>query len=266
MVLRATRERLARGGWDLFGLATDLIVLVVVAGAFVQTTTGLGMGVIAGPVLMQVRGYEQGVFETAALCLIASVACIFRDAKLIERREALILCAALAPGMVLGVALRLLLDEIVLLWSFGLLLIGFGASLVWRRQTDSNLRASAAPRSGWRAVALGGTLAGVGATLFAAPGPPAAWGLTKGGLDARAVRGTLSAYFIPAYVLLVILACLLAPAAVSPALVHLPIEALACLVGVGVAVVIPFRLGGVFVRDVVALLTAGSGLLLLLRS
>lgn len=240
-------------------MTVAVLAAVVFAGAFAQAATGIGFGVVAGPLLLQAQGYHGGMAATAALSLLIAVATALASPGAVDRRRAALLCACLAPGLALGAGLAWALPQFAILGTFGILLVALGLSLLPARPAAAGRGSIGGPPP---ALALAGILAGAGAYLFAAPGPAAAWGLARARLEPAAVRGTLAIYFIAAYgAILVAFACSGRLAAVDCRAVLA--VAPAALAGIAAGQRLGSRLPPTIMQRVVGSLVLASGTLLL---
>lgn len=203
-----------------------MIALVAVTlGSAVQASVGLGLGLIAAPVLLLLYPpFVPGPLMASAIVMVVLVA--HRDRTHIDfagLRYGLAgrVAGTLAAGIFLAVASAQLFDL-----AFGVLVL-LAAAL-----SAAGLRVSPGPRNN----AIAGALSGLMGTISAIGGPPLA--LLYQGEGAARLRGTLSGFFILGgfFTLLVLagvgrfggqefmLAALLTPATVLGFLISLPLR------------------------------------------
>jgi hypothetical protein len=245
-------------------MPVEALALVVFAGAFAQSATGVGFGVIAGPFLLLAYGYERAVVETAIFSLLVALVSATKLFESAEIRATVGLSVTLPLGVALGLATLSVVPLIAVLGFFGLMLTGLGAALLREERARAAVTSPISLRhvSFGREMVVVGVLAGAGAALFAAPGPAAAWGLARTRLPARAIRGTLAVYFVVAYATILVAFAVSGATArvdVGPVLVMGPI----CTAGAIAGVVYGDRLPGNALRMAIGLIVAASGLTIL---
>lgn len=186
-------------------MSLQVLALVVFAGAFAQAATGVGFGVVAGPFLLLAWGYDRAIVETAAFCLLVALITAALQFRHQEKTATLGLSLTLPVGVALGGAALWTLPREAVVGLFGAMLCALGAALLRQslRRAATETETFAPFRFG-RGMIATGVLAGAGALLFAAPGPAAAWGLARAHLRPGAIRATLAVYFIPAYVVILV--------------------------------------------------------------
>lgn len=177
----------------------ELLAPLVFVASFAQAATGIGFGVIAGPLLIHAYGYDRAVVETALFSLAVAAVCSVKSLRWVELRFVALLTAMLPVGLAAGAVLTWAVAQSVIVAAFGLLLCTLGATLL--RQEMAGRAPAARDRStdNEKGFVPAAFVAAIAAFLFAAPGPVAAWGLARADLDGRAIRGTLAVYFIFAY-------------------------------------------------------------------
>jgi uncharacterized protein len=162
-------------------LAISCVALVLV-GAAVQGALGIGMGMIASPLLaIADHGFIPGAIVISVLPL--SLAVILQEHHHIDRRGAGLALLGRAPGVVLGVIATAWAGprELALLVS-GSVLVAVAASL-------TGVRFSPTPR----ALVIAGVTSGFTGTATGVGGPPMA--ITYQNTDPLAARATLALYF-----------------------------------------------------------------------
>jgi hypothetical protein len=157
-------------------------ILVVAAGAAVQASTGMGMALLAVPLLLLLDpAYVPGPSLCVVMVLSAAVAWRERDA--VDGRILRVGLFGFAAGSLLGAVILRLLAGIDLSWLLGVLILGaIGVSL-------AGLRLEA----GRMTLLIGGTASGVLSTMVGVQGPPIALALQHQRPDR--LRATLCAFF-----------------------------------------------------------------------
>jgi len=177
-----------------------LLLLIVFAGSFVQSATGVGFGVVAGPYLFQVCGYDRAIVETAVFSLLSALITAALQFRHQETRATIGLSATLPVGVAIGFVTLWVLPRVAVVTLFGIMLCWLGIVLLLRSLWPADPEVAVPDHFEFgREMAGVGILAGAGALLFAAPGPAAAWGLARTHMRPAAIRGTLAVYFVPAY-------------------------------------------------------------------
>ncbi|WP_296615561.1 TSUP family transporter [Sphingomonas sp.] len=242
------------------------LLAIAFAGAFAQSSTGVGFGVVAGPFLVRAHGYERAIAETVLFSLLVALISAARQFAHRDTRATRSLLLTLPVGVLLGgIALRLVPQRLITL-IFGLILSALGCLLLVRSVAGTPRAAlderCEARGAGTRRLAIGGVAAGAAALLFAAPGPAAAWGLAGKGLPADAVRGTLAAYFVAAYGLILVT---LAATGAMAGLDWIFIGAAAGASGLGAVggLITGKRFSAGLLDAAIALVVAASGLMML---
>jgi uncharacterized membrane protein YfcA len=235
--------------------------LIVCAAAFTagftQALAGFGSTLVALPLLAQFVPMRAAVPVCCllALCLNAMLTCHWR--LHVQTRALGVLLAASLPGVALGV---LGLDRV----SSGPLRVLLALAIlafVWREWRPKGPR----PPAGWGFGLAAGFLAGAMGALLGVNGPPAAAWISRQGFGRDAVRGTLTAYFLLAGVVIVLsqaLAGLVTARVLGLAALGLPAlvaGALAGLAGCG-------RIGEAAFRRVLLGVLAAAGVSLLFQA
>jgi len=237
-----------------------ILALIVFVGAFAQSVTGLGFGVIAGPFLLLAYGYDLAIAETAVFSLVIALIGAARLFRFTEARAVVLLTATLPIGVVAGLVTLSVLPKTAIVALFGCVL-GILGVLALFDSRECITRPEPIRRGGdiWLGLAFSGVLAGAGALLFAAPGPAAAWGLSRTALPAKSIRSTLAVYFVPAYVTVLI------AFAFSRSLSNLDIRATGlmvpiCLLGAAAGIRFGDRFSARALRFAIGLLITASGI------
>jgi uncharacterized membrane protein YfcA len=178
----------------------DFLILnfAVFGAAALQSATGIGFGIIAGPVLLIVLNDGSAIQISIVLnLLIAAILTpsLWRDA---DRKLLAKLLLGLAIGSPIGLLFFRYLD-IVSLKAFAGLAVLLTLFMTLRgKQIPSHLPA---PASGQAEQTSIGIIAGIMGASLAMPGPiPAAWMSTRG-FDRQTIRATILVMFVFAYAL-----------------------------------------------------------------
>ena len=244
-------------------MPVEILALIVFAGAFVQSATGIGFGVISGPFLLHAYGYDRAIGETAVFSLVVAVVSAAGQFSAAEPRATAGLAATLPVGVAVGLAILWAVPRSVVVSLFGLLLSGLGFVLLLQRPTAGAAAVAKQPFRFSLETAGAAIVAGACAALFAAPGPAAAWGLARTQMSAPTLRGTMAVYFVVAY------AAILAAFAFSGLLAPtdwraLGFLALVCIAGALAGIAFGDRMSGTLLHGAIALIITASGLSLLL--
>ena len=160
-----------------------LVVAAVFAGALVQSATGLGFALVAGPVIVAVLEPETALLTLTVLGLALSLLVASeRDAPVAWGPLRPVLVAAV-PGTVVGALALWAMGEEALQAAVGVAVL---AAVV--------LQARGRPLRG-PAPAIG-MLSGALTTSVGVNGPPLALWLTGRGVEGAALRATLAAAFV----------------------------------------------------------------------
>ena len=174
-----------------------LVLSIAVFGASVlQSATGIGFGVVAGPLLLIVLNDAAAIQVSIALNLLIAVILAPSLWRIADSKLLRILLIGLAVGSPVGLAMFLYAD-IALLKLFAGAVVLFTLVLLLRgnRATAASARTSASQPE---KVAVG-FVAGIMGGVLAMPGPvPAAW-MSARGYDKDTIRATILVMFVVAY-------------------------------------------------------------------
>lgn len=237
-------------GLPLLGAIACLLVVYV--GGVMQATTGIGVGIVSSPVLLQADpDFIPAAVVAAVLPLSFTVA--WKDRAHVDRAGVTVAIIGRLPGIVLGVAVIAVVSDTTLGYLVAAtVLLGVVASLTAKRFEPS-----------MPALAAAGCASGFTGTAVGVGGPPIA--LTYQHSDPVTMRATISVFFSIGSVLSII-----ALAAVGEfGRRQLELTALlvpAVLLGLFTARRYKHRLVGSGVRPVVLGLSAFSAIALLIRT
>jgi uncharacterized protein len=180
-----------------------LVLLVAVFGASaLQSATGIGFGVIAGPILLIALNDGSAIQISIVLNLLIAA---FLTPSLWRQADRQLL-ARLLLGLSIGSPLGLLIFvamNIVLLKAFAGLTVAFTLLLIWRGNRPLPGATPAAP-SRVEQISIG-VISGIMGASLAMPGPvPAAWMSTRG-YSKETIRATILVMFVFAYAVALLL-------------------------------------------------------------
>jgi|TARA_B110000196_G_scaffold229231_1_gene197871 uncharacterized membrane protein YfcA len=170
--------------------------LAIFAAATLQSATGVGFGIIAGPILLAFLDDASAIQISIVLNLLIAVLLAPSVWSAFDRRIMSGLLTGVAIGSILGFALFVFLALVYLKFLAGLFVLAslvmllFGSRLMTRKQQEAPTKDEQ----------IGvGFFGGVMGASLAMPGPvPAAW-MSMIGLDKNTIRATILTMFLFAY-------------------------------------------------------------------
>jgi uncharacterized membrane protein YfcA len=185
-----------------------VLSLAIFGASALQSATGIGFGIIAGPVLLVVLNDGTAIQISIVLNLLIAVLLAPSLRQKADRRLLRNLLVGLLVGSPLGIFFYLSMD-ITLLKLFA----GLGVSITLLAMLRNGRRASTHPpdRANGKVEHITiGVIAGIMGGSLAMPGPiPAAWMSAKG-FDKETIRATILVMFVFAYVFALVLQLALA--------------------------------------------------------
>ena len=173
-----------------------ILGIAVFSASALQAATGIGFGIIAGPILLMALNDAAAIQVSVILNLLIALLLAPSLYKYADRDLLLKLLAGVAIGTPLGLFVYLRLDVSILKILAGLVVL-FTLYLVLsgrRREADSH----SASTSSVENISVG-IVAGMMGGSLAMPGPvPAAWMASKG-FDKNTIRATILLMFVFAY-------------------------------------------------------------------
>ena len=163
----------------------------VFGAAVLQATTGIGFGLIGGPALLRTVDPATALIVTGCLSLVIAFALIPNIKAHIDWDCLRVLCLYGAAGLPVGVLIFAFADGTVLK-------IGAAATVLFALLQTLMPVKDSKPVSQRAAFAIGAVSGALGVAL-SMPGPLAAAYLIRNGLPKLAVRATMLAFFVPAY-------------------------------------------------------------------
>ena len=165
----------------------------VLGAALLQAATGIGFGVIAGPIILLAMNSGAAVQVTILLSLLIAVVLVPSLLRNTDRAILRRLLIGGALGMPLGIAVFLLV-------SLAVLRLLAGLSVLFMAISASGLFAGRGSPESAPKDYLTGVLSGAMCTSLAMPGPvPAAW-MSARSLPKATIRATTLALFVFSYV------------------------------------------------------------------
>ncbi len=169
----------------IFGLSIAMAlacIVVVFVGATVQASIGIGLGMIASPMLaLADTDFIPAAIMMAVLPLTFTIAWV--DREFIEKRDVGFALIGRVPGTIIGaLVVAALTDQVLAVMVAASVLLAVVASVTGRlfQPTD-------------RALTVAGLASGFAGTTTGVGGPPMA--LTYQNSDAATMRATISAFF-----------------------------------------------------------------------
>jgi len=177
----------------LDGGAVLLPFVMVAIGAILQMTTGVGLGLIAGPFLLFVMDPASAIQTAIVLNLLLSVILLPWEWRHLALAPLARLIGWAAIGIPLGSVFLISVDGGTLKLVSGVAVLAAALQL-----TLTKARQPSPARRG-RDIGIGGFVSGLMTGALAIPGPIALWSLLSSGLEPHAIRATLRAFFVAAY-------------------------------------------------------------------
>lgn len=176
--------------------ALALTSLVVCAGTTLQVASGVGLGLLAGPVLILTLQSETAIFVAIILNLLVSLALLPQEKGEISWSPFRVLLIGTLVGVPLGWLVLQQIDATTLKLFAGVVVLTAAIQLLLldRRNTAASQGASAQRRA-W----VGGGVSGFLSGCLAIPGPVALWALLQQNIAPNLVRATLRALFVCSY-------------------------------------------------------------------
>ena len=173
-----------------------LLHATVLAAALLQAATGIGFGVIAGPIILLAMNSGAAIQVSILLSLLIAVVLapsLYRKADRTILRRLLI---GTMVGLPIGIAVFLVVtvDVLKLLAGLAVLFMALSVAGLWRSATSSQSVASAIRRDYGTGVLSGAMSAGL-----AMPGPVAAARLTTLAHGKETIRATILVMFVVSY-------------------------------------------------------------------
>ena len=176
--------------------ALALASLVVCAGTTLQVATGVGLGLLAGPVLILTLQSETAVFVAIILNLLVSFALLPQEKGDISWPPLRVLLIGTLVGVPLGWLVLQQIDATALKLFAGVVVLAAAVQLLLLdRRTAFDGGGVEAQRRAW----LGGGVSGFLSGCLAIPGPVAMWALLQQDIAPALVRATLRALFVCSY-------------------------------------------------------------------
>ena len=174
----------------------EFIWLVAATAVFVativQTVTGAGLGIMAGPILLLAMGATEAIPVAVVLNLTLSLILLPGELRELPVKALGTLCLGAVVGLPVGLWALSLASLPTLKLLAALTVTAGGVQMCLAARSVRPTRPSST-------LPLFGAVSGAMTSALAIPGPVALWGLSKTQLTVTEVRATLRAYFVLAY-------------------------------------------------------------------
>lgn len=174
--------------------ALTLISLVVCAGTALQVATGVGLGLLAGPVLILSLQSETAIFVAIILNLLVSVALLPQEKGEIAWPPLRLLLVGTLVGVPLGWLVLQQIEPTMLRLFTGVVVLAAAIQLLLARP-----KATGGGEQVRLRTLVGGGISGFMSGCLAIPGPVAMWTLLQHNIAPSLVRATLRAVFVFSY-------------------------------------------------------------------
>ncbi|MCP4317655.1 MAG: sulfite exporter TauE/SafE family protein [Hyphomicrobiales bacterium] len=232
---------------------------VVLIGSALQVATGVGLGLIAAPAMLFILDGPAAVQTAIILNLTLTALLLPFEIGYVAFSRLFTISKWALIGIPLGGLLLIAVGNTSLKLISGTVVVMAVVQLRFFPlpilQSPNQLR--------WLSR-IGGAVSGGMTGALAAPGPVALWALLSSGLEAAAVRATLRAYFLFAYIVALAVSLALAGSSAriwATSLVLLP----AVVLGIGAGFAGRRSLGPAALRTTLELVLAAMGLSLLVK-
>ena len=177
------------------GIPWVSVLAAVFFAALIQSTTGIGFGLIATPFLLIALTGSSAVQMTIILSLGMSVILCVRSYQQCNARVLSTLMLGGAVGLPIGLAAFRTVDLVALRLLAGAVVLLFAIAFAWRPVTAAHARPGR-----FSPLLLGASiLSGAMGVCLAMPGPAVIGPLRERCDSDRELRATLFTYFVPAY-------------------------------------------------------------------
>ena len=171
--------------------------LAVLMAAALQSATGVGLGMIAGPALILVMGSKSAIQVAIILNLSLSIVLLPGETREIHWPSLKMMILGTVLGMPAGLLLIGMLDLVALKLFAAAAITVCAVQLIHRHRHHARTGASrpASP------MALPGAsvASGIMASSLAMPGPVVLWALARNAITPHQIRATLRALFVISY-------------------------------------------------------------------
>ena len=174
-----------------------MLGFAVFGASCLQTATGIGYGVIAGPIFLVVlngpEAFQMSTLHNTAIALML-LPVLWSS---INKKALRLLVASSSGGLVIGFALQLWID-VLALKILATLMIGF-VTVTLARDMMCNVTPIKQDSPSTLETSGIGMLAGIMGGMLAMPGPLAATWMSAKGFQKQEIRATVLAFFVFAY-------------------------------------------------------------------
>ena len=235
-----------------------LLNIAVVGASALQSATGIGFGVIAGPILLILLNDGSAIQVSVALNLLIALILAPSLRRQVNRATLKYLVLGLALGSPLGIFVFLSVDVVLLKIIAGIAVVLTLYFVIAGNRTQSSRTPS--PPGKAEQVSIG-IIGGVMGVCLAMPGPiPAAW-MSARSIDKDTIRATILAMFVFAYT--IAMGLQFALAGITTATLALSASLVpATIVGILVGHILSRRISETIFRRMLLVILAGTVILL----
>jgi len=249
-----------------------IISAFILAGSVFQVATGVGLGLLAGPILIYFIDSASALQIALALNLILTLILLPFDVRMMSPRHFKGLSLWTLVGFPFGFVLFLMLSQpllkifaalVILLSVIQLRFFSQGAAVDTSPGSTAELDSTQLQRDA-RILGIGGSIAGAMTSALCIPGPMALWALLSTRVDPLRIRATVRAYFVVTYSLALLIHLLwsgVATLTIPWTLKLLPV----LLAGIVIGLVAREHFKREFLRILFELLLVAMGIALLLK-
>lgn len=178
-------------------VALLVISVVVCAGATLQSATGVGLGLLAGPILVLYLPIENAIFVAIVLNLLLSVVLLPRERGEIALKPLRVLLIGTLVGIPAGWLVLQQVGAPLLKVVCGGVVLAAAVQLQLLTRRPADIETHEERNS--HVLVVGGMLSGFMSGCLAVPGPAALWALLRHHHAPHHVRATLRALFVLSY-------------------------------------------------------------------
>lgn len=173
--------------------------VAVLMAAALQSATGVGLGMIAGPALILVMGSKSAIQVAIILNLCLSILLLPGETREIHWPSLKTTILGTLLGMPAGLLLIGMLDLVALKLFAAVAITVCAAQLIHHHR--SHARTGASRPTSPMTLPAASVASGIMASSLAMPGPVVLWALARNALTAHQIRATLRALFVISYAL-----------------------------------------------------------------
>ncbi len=172
---------------------------LILVGSTLQAATGIGLGLIAGPILVLTLGGSAAIFIAIMLNLALSLLLLPQESGEVLRSPLRLMAWGAIVGIPLGWLILQQMAPSTLRTVAGVIVLLAALQLLISRFRNTAGRATSTPGNGGPTLLLGGLISGLMCGCLAIPGPAALWAMLRCALPPLGVRATMRALFALSY-------------------------------------------------------------------